>query len=322
MANKRSRSGPHSEINNLPRAQFRKPVAPCIYCGSTEKPSDEHLFAKWMKPFLSAGTTKSIHRTQKLSTVGPIDTVKVGKLHRPGDPRGNTLRVVCKQCNETWLGQIQEHEAKPVLGPLLIGKFKPLHRRDLMALVRWAMMYTFVAEHMNPTMLAIPQGERAYFRFSRMPSANWRVYASAYAPPPNGVGPMFLRPATVDLVTPDELQRDLPWDTFLLTVAPNQMFFQAVYSHSHVVSADMLANLDHIAELLGLVRIWPLPAGTVELDHHRVRFEHHQYFINVFHRALRSPGTSAAHVIYAEHLDPMPRIKPDLTPHKANGRPL
>jgi hypothetical protein len=82
----------------------------CAFCEYTGKLSKEHIFAKWVRD-LFPGTVDAFyiggmsHRNERFTT-DAIDW-KAG--------------VVCAPCNNTWMKDIEETQAKPVLVPFIAG---------------------------------------------------------------------------------------------------------------------------------------------------------------------------------------------------------
>jgi hypothetical protein len=67
---------------------------------------------------------------------------------RTGDPLNANVRVVCSNCNNGWMSQIQKN-AKPHLIPLFKGESVWLDKKTQAAIATWAMMSTITAEHIQ-----------------------------------------------------------------------------------------------------------------------------------------------------------------------------
>lgn len=65
---------------------------------------------------------------------------------RTGDPPRSKVRVVCRDCNTTWLSQIQER-AKPHLIPLITGQTFALGATSQESIAVWCTMATMTAEY-------------------------------------------------------------------------------------------------------------------------------------------------------------------------------
>lgn len=87
----------------------------CAFCSSTAKMSGEHVFSDWMNGALPSPVSSGGWN---------------GILTRPGSPQipykslalDWTVKVVCEECNNGWMNEIENKHAKPVMAPLIGGK--------------------------------------------------------------------------------------------------------------------------------------------------------------------------------------------------------
>jgi hypothetical protein len=90
----------------------------CIFCGNRPL-TKEHILGQWVLEHVSRTTNKYqfgkviLGKKQK-------DTTEHSRM-RTGDPLNANVRVVCSNCNNRWMSQIQEN-AKPHLIPLFKGE--------------------------------------------------------------------------------------------------------------------------------------------------------------------------------------------------------
>jgi hypothetical protein len=82
----------------------------CAFCNYTGKLSREHIFAKWVRDLFP----------------GPVDAFYIGGMSNrnerfPTDAIAWKAAVVCASCNSTWMQEIEEVHAKPVMVPLITG---------------------------------------------------------------------------------------------------------------------------------------------------------------------------------------------------------
>src|SRR4051812_4197374 len=110
----------------------------CIFCGGGNirgnSMSKEHLWPEWMHPYLPKlpGAKKEDSYVRKTNKT----IVQKYKKAQQGHAYTKTLKVVCKNCNETWMSQIEEN-AKPILIPLLQGLSFALNEIDNVKLATW-----------------------------------------------------------------------------------------------------------------------------------------------------------------------------------------
>lgn len=82
----------------------------CAFCPKVAKLTGEHLWSDWMNGFLSPGG----FRYQRKNVGDPVvRTWGMSGL----DVKTN---VVCETCNSGWMSDLDNNEAKPAIGPLLI----------------------------------------------------------------------------------------------------------------------------------------------------------------------------------------------------------
>ncbi len=143
----------------------------CIFCGSDKKLSREHVWARWLRNYLKPPNPESSHYISGSHTEHKIIP---GKLLRPGTLYSQRLRIVCKQCNETWMSRLQE-SAKPYIVNLINGWIK-LGYEAQSALSAWSTMFTMVNEFSDPATATVPQGHRTYFMENLAPPPSWTIW--------------------------------------------------------------------------------------------------------------------------------------------------
>jgi hypothetical protein len=87
----------------------RRAVRPCLFCGSTSRPSGEHVIPKWvgMDLGIKAVSEERIGSTRRLDALSIV------------------LPQVCVRCNTGWMSGL-EQRVRPVLSPMLLGPVSPL----------------------------------------------------------------------------------------------------------------------------------------------------------------------------------------------------
>jgi hypothetical protein len=151
-------------------------VRACIFCGSQERLSGEHVYANWLREFLPRRVKYTSHWVSQDG-----GDVKRGKLSRPGDPFSQRLRIVCKNCNSGWMSQLQT-ASKPFLVPLLQGEWPALDAPAQLAVARWITMTSMVIEFADPPTAEVPWTHRADFSETRSIQPNWHVWIGRHDP--------------------------------------------------------------------------------------------------------------------------------------------
>lgn len=157
----------------------RKPNPPrrCIFCGGRPI-SKEHIFAEWLHPYLPKMNV--VHHHSRAQMI--LKSVTREKVRRhSGEPYAGRLKVVCRTCNNEWMGTLQD-DTKPFLLPLVQGKNSVLWLRQQKLIAAWATMFTMVTEFYEDEMIyvAVSQHERTWFMEHKLPPRNWRIWIGHY----------------------------------------------------------------------------------------------------------------------------------------------
>ncbi|MBB3591740.1 hypothetical protein FHX08_002084 [Rhizobium sp. BK529] len=148
----------------------------CIFCGSAPL-SKEHIWADWLREYIPRTYAKTNHNVNIVS--GSAFESTKGKVNRPGDPHSQRLRVVCQQCNNGWMSEIQ-NRVKPNLSKLIIGESADLEPADRELLATWAVMFTYIWEQAEPKLITSTPEERRAFMETRLPPSGWTVWMAPY----------------------------------------------------------------------------------------------------------------------------------------------
>jgi hypothetical protein len=116
----------------------------CIFCGSTPL-SKEHFWPNWAASLLKKGgvSLKTEHFVQKHKS-GMLLNPK--RLTRQGSACTFKIKIVCKSCNNGWMGRI-EGRVKPILSEMIIGRTVLLSEQDQTLLATWITMKMIISEH-------------------------------------------------------------------------------------------------------------------------------------------------------------------------------
>jgi hypothetical protein len=83
----------------------------CAFCPSTARLSAEHIISGWMDDLFHGPMTAKIQDSSGFTREWESES---GALDY-------TARVVCQECNNTWMSDIEGLHAKPVMTPLIKG---------------------------------------------------------------------------------------------------------------------------------------------------------------------------------------------------------
>lgn len=111
----------HERIENGPVADS------CVFCGSTEPLTREHVFGQWLGKIGLDGSPVR-HKA------GPLNRLGRDMGERP--PFRQTVKDFCAACNNGWMSQL-EVVAQRVLTPLILGQPGAIGVEDQAAIAAW-----------------------------------------------------------------------------------------------------------------------------------------------------------------------------------------
>ena len=159
---------------------YAKGRAQCIYCGSYENMSREHIWADWLREYVPREMER--HSGITITVESDISKSTAKKDKREGDFHARKLRIACRPCNSGWMSQLQE-KAKPHLIPMLTGSSASFYRAEQTILAAWITMFVMTAEHLDTDGGVITQKERTWLKNRQRPPANWRIWIGKYEQP-------------------------------------------------------------------------------------------------------------------------------------------
>ena len=165
----------------------------CIFCGVTGRLTREHFSPRWLRPYVGGLFDRTAHSVT-LAGFPPTQ----GKLHRPGAPHTQSLRILCERCNHVRMGRLQER-AKPYLLPLVQGDWSDLSRPKTSIIATWAVMTTMVIERAHPETAITSRDTRHAFATTLEIPSDWSVWIGRYSGSHSGA---FNHVAWSDLPSP------------------------------------------------------------------------------------------------------------------------
>lgn len=123
--------------------------------------SKEHLWPVWMEKYLPR--TDEQKHTREAHHAQWITPLRFKKMERQGHLSTIKLRVVCKECNNGWMSNL-EAEAKPLLVKFLKDDVFTLNESDQQVLSRWITMKSITGEHAEKDIHVTPTADRLRLR--------------------------------------------------------------------------------------------------------------------------------------------------------------
>lgn len=237
-------------------------AVPCVFCGSDEPLTKEHLWSDWIRNMLSDRSEATAHTRD---VAGSIDSWKA-------PPFTAVVRCVCGPCNHGWMSAI-ENEVKPYLKPMIQGRQRILGTKAQAALAKWIFLKVLMFDQWRKDDRVVPREHYASFYVEREPPPRARVMTAAYE---GGTSIGRYSDVTLDL-TPPGATRPLPdLDAYLATITIHHAVLQ-VFGHRSGQELDFTRPANLAA---AVTRIWPprmpvaWPPNRTILDHEwLLRFE-------------------------------------------------
>lgn len=230
-----------------------QPRRHCLFCDRTNL-TEEHFFGKWYFRTLDKRKRliKRYHTVDFRSAAG----VTVKTFSQNGDPRQEQLKVVCRECNGTWMSALQT-KAKELTKFMEDGG-RTLSAEDCLALANYAVMFATVLGQKHPH-LSFPSFEICdAFRRIQIPVGEWVVWIGLYDSHMfNGFNHFGLRAGSKgtdgNKILSEEGAQCTTWII-------RNVLFVAYYKSQFM--PEKLANPDFD---LPIPRIWPAPEGGIQL---------------------------------------------------------
>lgn len=113
-------------------------MANCIFC-NYKKVSKEHLWGAWWNDYYPSSEKDLLTRDGHTITVWNSDNDLIeekGLFSNVGDPLAKTTKVVCQNCNNTWMSQI-EKDMKKTFHTLFINEEENISTDHIFSLKKW-----------------------------------------------------------------------------------------------------------------------------------------------------------------------------------------
>ena len=150
----------------------------CIFCGQGNL-SKEHVWPNWMREYFPrtevTGHNFEIHRAK-----GKTRVFESEKTERQGHLSTTKLRVVCSDCNNVWMNQL-EVSAKPILMSILQEEELAMDLNRQAVLARWIAMKSIVLEHSQVNEHITPYEDRSRLRIDDEIPGYMSIYIGRYS---------------------------------------------------------------------------------------------------------------------------------------------
>lgn len=158
-------------------------VSRCIFCGSDNKLTNEHVFSNWTHALLGPRPFgSSTSRIAKEYLDKPEDSLM---LKFPGQIRDWQVKCVCggtqQSCNGGWMKDIDD-AAIPIMSPMIRGEETRLTTSDQHLIASWAALKVMVAEYdkVNFTAATHHTHRKKLWKSGTPPTKGWGVWIGHY----------------------------------------------------------------------------------------------------------------------------------------------
>lgn len=225
----------------------------CAFCAATANITGEHVWPAWLSKLLP----KTRYRNERVD--GEAKTIwTTTRIDQ-------TANVVCKNCNETWMSDL-ENRAKSLLADVVVnGKQTPFGPEDLKFLSAYAFKAAVIANYQTLNLVPEPistRAQRERFRASLAIPPDIRIWISSFQGHARYSGrsnPRYAK-STNDPAPLNDL------DIFTHTYVIGHLVFQVLaYRFNTILNRGLRIELPKQADVWDQAsqQIWPLEAGTI-----------------------------------------------------------
>lgn len=119
----------------------------CIFC-KTNGVSKEHLWGKWWQKYYPIPSgSHSMRQDHEITIIDENGNKSIGKglFSNVGHPLSKTKKVVCRECNNTWMNKIEEN-MKSSFERIFINKGCEVAKEDTNNIKKWMLLKLFLIE--------------------------------------------------------------------------------------------------------------------------------------------------------------------------------
>lgn len=136
-----------------------------------------------MKNIVRSEFDSPFHQINRYDHQAKAVTISPGRLDRPGRSIDQTMKLVCRACNNGWMSRLQK-QAKPILEPVVTGSAPAsslFAHSDLVS--RWCAMTDMVFEAMEPAFATSTASERLWLKEKDSAPPNWSIWVGRLEEP-------------------------------------------------------------------------------------------------------------------------------------------
>lgn len=141
--------------------------------------SKEHLWPNWMEAYFSKHKRRDETSGDFKRSRNSGSKLKTTQWTRDGGPHTKKLRVVCEDCNSTWMSEL-ETEAKKYLEPMLLGRPLLLDTEAQRVMSEWVALKVLTVEMAKavgePLKAIFDQAIRSEFMVTRAVPSGFKIW--------------------------------------------------------------------------------------------------------------------------------------------------
>lgn len=235
----------------------------CMFCGSTDELTREHIFADWYSKYrgekIGDAQQYELLVTNTDRKTGVRSIQEIPKFQ--GNIRQSKLKAVCKSCNTGWMSDLQEL-AKPILAPLTSGIIRPLGPTEQDVLAVWATMTAMVVSGAAYWFSPAPKEDRHILSHTLHIPQRWEVLIGRCS----GFHDTewSTRHDEMHAISGSNIIGKFPM--LSVTIFVDRVFFQVNTSRFPLYPANWIDNL-------GMLRLYPLVYTYIDLTEAAIIFQ-------------------------------------------------
>lgn len=152
----------------------------CVFCGRQGDLSKEHLWPDWLgKMYIRKGDEKHTFGSR---TYLDRSLERDGVYERPGHLFTLKNRVVCRECNNGWMSEV-ENETKPILLKMIGGKKCKITEGEIKKISFWIALKIVTAEfaEKKERLDVTPYGERRAMMEERKIPSYFNIFVATHS---------------------------------------------------------------------------------------------------------------------------------------------
>jgi hypothetical protein len=224
----------------------------CAFCPSKAKLSGEHLWSEWMSRLLPG--------RKQLTMRGPNREVISARVAASIDWKAN---VVCEDCNNSWMSDLENNHAKPAMADLMLGKTNiPVDQARARSLALFTFKTAVVLDHLtrNPAPFFARSVRHEFGESLAIPS-HVRMWFNAFAPAGRGEANTFYKGASL----PESKGVEMYVCTFLVEHLVLQLVACKVRGFTRLARKDKFLAVPFWPEI-PLNVVWPPDRAIMTLE--------------------------------------------------------